>query len=673
MKPIQSIMIALLLVVGQPVLAGEGGTQSPFSLGAGARDLALGGSGLSAPDPVTAVYWNPSALARVERISLGGFQSRLFESGVAYQYLGTAVPTMDAGGFGFGLFRLGVDGIEERDAANVSHGEFEDSRMAMYVGYGRSISGYDVGLALSLEHHSLGDYSATSSPGVNLSIERRFGLSSRRIAGITAGGSVRNLVRPRMKLVSESVKFPSEIDAAVSVGLIPNPAWGHVLTLSAGVSKVEGIDAGLTAGIEYDIERLLHLRGGVRDGKASFGAGLSYRSISFDYALVDRDMGSLHMFSISTAFGVPISAKRRFREARRETEFNELIGRSLSERNLEMVSSLVDRGRQLVDLGSFDEAGVALDRALFLAEGSGLDTSAIYMAAQKEHRALMEVRRKREFEAHMDSAWTRLSAGAYLDARYFAVRALSGFPDSEAARDVLEKIDERIDQSAAGEIAIENSIRRADSLTSYGKFNEALAVSKALEEVVPGDDRVQMTIRKAEFGLWKEAAEVAFSRSDYGSARAAVDSAMARFPKHPWGLALGNRIQETMNREVAAATGGGQEEVVPRQLSGELTREVEEAYKDGQKLFEAGKLTDAVTRWEKVETLAPGYRSVRGYLVDAYKFLGVELYTQNRLEGAVEIWKKAAALDPDSSEIANYIRRTQGEISRLQEISYDFR
>ncbi len=670
MRQIRPLIIGLLLVIGQPALAGEGGSQSPFSLGAGARDLALGGSGLNTPDPVTAVYWNPSALARVERISLGGFHSRLFESGVAYQYLGTAVPTMGIGGFGFGLFRLGVDGIEERDADNVSHGDIDDSRIAMYVGYGRSISGYDVGLALSLEHHSLGDFSATSSPGLNLSIDRRFELSSRRVTGITAGLSARNVVRPRVKLVSESVEFPSEIDASFSAGFLPNPEWDHAFTVSAGISKVDGIDPRLTAGIEYEIEELLHLRGGLRDGKASFGAGVSYRSISFDYALVDRDLGSLQMFSISTALGVPISIKRKLRESRREAEFNELLGRSLSKRNMDMVSGLVEKGRQLMDRGSFDGAGVAFDRALFLAEGSGLDTSAIYRTAQKASRTLSEARRKREFEADMDSAWTRLSAGAYLDARYFAIRALSGFPDSEAAKDVLEQIDDGIDRSTAGEIAIENGILRADSLTSYGELDDALAVAKAIKAIAPQDARVDMSLRKAEFGLWKEAAEVAFSRSDYGEAQAAVDSALARFPKHPWGLALSSRIQDEMNRVAAVVT--DRKEEAPRQLSDDLRREVEQAYRDGQKIFEKGGLTDAVAQWEKVEALAPGYRSVREYLVDAYKFQGVERYTQNRLEDAVETWKKAAGLDPDNGEIANYIRRTRGEISRLQEISYDF-
>ena len=112
---------------------------------------------------------------------------------------------------------------------------------------------------------------------------------------------------------------------------------------------------------------------------------------------------------------------------------------------------------------------------------------------------------------------------------------------------------------------------------------------------------------------------------------------------------------------------------LPGPLSEELEREVDLAYKDGQRLFREGRLWDAVSSWERVEALAPDYKSVRDYLVDAYKFLGVELYTQNRLEDAVEVWKKAARLDPDSSEISSYIRRTEGEISRLEEISYEFR
>jgi tetratricopeptide (TPR) repeat protein len=270
----------------------------------------------------------------------------------------------------------------------------------------------------------------------------------------------------------------------------------------------------------------------------------------------------------------------------------------------------------------------------------------------------------------MDSAWSKLSAGEYLDARYYAIRALGGFPDSEAAMDVLQKIDEGIGQTVANETELEKRILRADSLTSYGKYDAALAVAKTLKEIAPQDERVDMSIRKAEFGLWKETAEVAFSRAEYRTAEAAIDSAMVRFPGHPWGLSLSKRIREEM--DLAVVVPADEKEDTPQPLSDDLKKEVEEAYKAGQRLFKEGSLEAAVARWEQVETLAPGYMSVRQYLVDAYKFLGVELYTKNQLQEAVDVWKKAARLHPDSREIAGYIRRTEGEISRLQEISYEY-
>ena len=97
---------------------------------------------------------------------------RLFDSDVAYQYLGFAWPTLDFGTFGIGVFRLGVDGIEKRDINNFPEGEIDDSRFAFYLAYGRQMSGYQVGAAITMEHHSLDAYSSSSSPGLNLAVGR---------------------------------------------------------------------------------------------------------------------------------------------------------------------------------------------------------------------------------------------------------------------------------------------------------------------------------------------------------------------------------------------------------------------------------------------------------------------------------------------------------------------
>ena len=38
-----------------------------------------------------------------------------------------------------------------------------------------------------------------------------------------------------------------------------------------------------------------------------------YKMIKFDYALVDRDLGSIHMFSLTSSLGKPISEKKLLR------------------------------------------------------------------------------------------------------------------------------------------------------------------------------------------------------------------------------------------------------------------------------------------------------------------------------------------------------------------------
>lgn len=670
MKRTVLVICCLVNLMGTGALAGDGGTQSPFDFGAGARDLALGGSGLATADPVTAPYWNPSLLAHAERLSFGAFHTGLCESDVAYQYLGTAIPTMDLGGFGIGLFRLGIGGIDKRSAANVSLGEIDDSRLALYAAYGRTLSGYDVGLSVMLEHHSLDDRSATSSPGLGLAVGRRFTPDLWWLPEAAGCINGRNLLKPGIKLVDETVKQPYSFDAGISLRLVPRQTWDHTCTVSGAVTKTDLRETVLSVGVEYDISGMIHVRGGLRDNKASFGLGLSYRSITFDYALAHRDLGSIHMFNIKADIGLPVSKKRLARKEQREAEFNNLISTRFSDRNREMVSNLVTRGRQLATDGDLEQAVMVLDRALFLAEGSGIDTTDLYTLAKDTKRSLEIMQTDRAFEADMNSARSKLAEGDYLGARYFADLALARVPDSGEARQLTERIDTAMELSISRDQMIESRLVLADSLVSYGKYREALIAVNSIGKIAPDDSRARMIVRKAEFGNLQNEAEEAIGMGDYRSATAALDRALMLFPSHPGCLSLKARIDEE-TRPVDVRRAVPEREAEP--LSEEIAGQVDQIYKSGQRLFEEGNLQRAVERWERVERLAPGYLSVRRYLVDAYKFLGVELYTQNDLEEAVVVWKKASDLEPDNAEIAKYIKRTKAEIARLEELSYEYR
>jgi tetratricopeptide (TPR) repeat protein len=474
-----------------------------------------------------------------------------------------------------------------------------------------------------------------------------------------------------MKLEKQAVRYPRAFDAGVAVDLVPSRKWDQTLTVSAALAAVSHLSPTMAFGIEYTMQDRLCLRAGLRDGEACFGAGLRYQAISFDYALLDRDPGNIHTFSVSAALGVPVSEKRRVREEKRETEFNKLLESRLGDQNREAVAGLVDQAERLMAGGHLAEASTTIDRALLLTEGGQVDASTIYAKAQELRASLDAELARVAFAAYMDSIEDRMGVRDYLGARYFAELALAQAPDSAVAGEVLAKVDIAIEQGTTASIVFEGRLGMADSLVTYGEYEKALAIARGLAEDASEDSRVLMVIRRAEFGYWQDVARTALSRGDYARARAAADSALSRFPEHPACLGLRAQIDREMQARKTAPASTVTTRSAP--IDAAVMKDVEGAYQSGQGLFEKGRLADAVTEWEKVEALAPNYQSVRTYLVNAYKYLGVELYTQNSLQEAIDVWKKAARLAPDNTEIANYIRRTEGEMARLRELSYERR
>jgi tetratricopeptide (TPR) repeat protein len=657
------------LLTGPAAFAGEGGTDSPFNLGAGARDLSLSGSSLAQCDPTTAPFWNPSRLPRVEQLALAAFHSRLYDSDVSYGYLGVVVPTLDLGTFGLGVFRLGIDGIEQRTATNLLQGYTNDSRLAFYLAYGLGVSGFDLGAAVSLETHSLADYSATSSPGLDLSLGRRWEPEPAWLRSFTFAVNARQLVTRGMRLDEQTVKQPRAFDLGVGLDIIPKTTWQHTLSLTAGVTKIEKVDPRLALGLEYNLRELLLLRGGVQGDKLSAGVGLAYRGLAFDYGVIDRDLGSIHMFTVTTSFGKPMSERRRIRSEQREAEFNQLMRDRLTYRNQEMVAALVVRGDELLQSGHLDSAHDQFDRALFLARSSGMDTTAIAQRAAETQAEITRQTRQERLAGLLDSARVQLAATDYLAARYFAQRAVSVDRTSTAAKALLDQANMALMQSAERDRMLDDGLLAVDSLLSYGRLERASKTVTALEELAPNDPRVIAAAARTDFERWRAIASAAFADADWPATDRALDSALVIYPGHAWCVEMKSRVALELQPRQAPMAAAPQAEAVP--LTPELRRQVSALYAAAQKAFERGDLNDAISRWERVEQLAPNYESVRDYLVRAYKFVGVELYGQNQLDAAIAVWSKASQLDPTNAEISNYIRRTENELRKLRELSYE--
>ncbi len=670
MKRMLFILLAITALPVSAMCGNSEGVNTPFYMGAGARELALGGSMVADPNPTTATFWNPSVLSRAPRISTGAFHTRLFEAGVSFEHFGLVVPTLDFGGFGLGVFSLGVNNIDMRDDKNLSIGTTDESRLGMYLGYGRAIRGIDWGVAVSIERQSLADYSATSSPGLSISASRIFKLNSQHIPEITVGLNGRNLLRPSLKLAENSYDMPYAADAGAKITFVPNTNWNCTATLYASISKVDQVVPMTAAGLEFAVENTISLRGGFSGDRPSVGMGVKYEMIDFDYAYVKRDMDALHMFNMTLSFGRTISARRAAREEKEEREFNAYLNSQLSQRNLDMISSLVTDGKSHLENGQIELANTKLDKAMFLALAVKADTTEIALLLDSTDVLLKQIEMDRNYTAHLDSATAQYDAGNYLGAKYFAEKALEINPESGQAQFIISRVDDKLAQMRSTNQLVEQRLFAIDSLIDYGKIVEAMKVLQTISSFADSIPQVRQSLKRVEFERLREKITMSFSTGDFTTALASVDSASAIYSDHPWCVEMRKRIsRETSRRSVKHEKKVQQKNPT---MTAEMIRNADDAYAEGQRLFESGNLQGAIVQWETVERIVPDHKSVRNYLVEAYKYLGVELYGQNKLEEAIGLWKKASALEPDNKEIAEYIRRTESEIAKLKELSYDY-
>ncbi len=664
------VLIGLLLSFST-ASAGEyqGGTESPLRFGVGARELSLGGASIARCDASTAAFWNPARLAEAEYMTLSGFHTNLFDTDVAYQYAGLSIPTLDMGSFGFGVQRLGVDDIERRDSANFLEGSFSDTRLGFHAAYGRYWGSYQVGVSVGLEHHALDNYSATSSPEVNIAIMRSFVPSTSLLGEVDAVLYANNMFGSSVELDQESMTQPSALAAGLTTDLFPSMSNRHRTELSVRLTKVDEVDMAFAAGLEYTYGDMISLRGGLRDDEWSVGVGVGYEWFAFDYALVNRTLGSLHMLAFTTSFGTAVSERRLLKAEQREAEFQDRMQDQLHERNAATIAELVETGRAAFETNLTAEAVNSLDRAMFIARSSGLDTSQISPLLETASQRLEQEQREIEHQLYMDSAQYSLSVNELVNARYFCGQAAKADPGSTDAAVMIAQVNQMLDDNAAREALVTEQVQQIELSLTYGAYKDAIDRAVSLEEIAPDDNTVVQLLKRARFEDLRNRGDRAFAAGQYESALQLVDEAESIFPEHHWSSSLRDRVrQATVPLRSPVPTSSSLAEIVPTEAS---QKQAEELYRVGQLAFEHGDFEEAISTWERVELLVPDFLSVRNYLVEAYKYLGVEHYSNDQLEQALTVWRRAAELMPHNQEIASYIKRTESEISKIRKLSYE--
>lgn len=125
MKKYLFIMLSILsftYVQSQTVIGKYGGEF--LSIGVGGRASALGSSNIAIVNDVTAGYWNPAGLARINYPQISLMHEEHFGNLVNYDYGAVAIPYGKDFSFGLSIIRLSVDGIPDtRNALYDANGD----------------------------------------------------------------------------------------------------------------------------------------------------------------------------------------------------------------------------------------------------------------------------------------------------------------------------------------------------------------------------------------------------------------------------------------------------------------------------------------------------------------------------------------------------------------------
>ncbi|MDX9759186.1 MAG: PorV/PorQ family protein [Bacteroidota bacterium] len=285
-----------------------------MATGFGGRALGMGGAGVAVASDVTAVYWNPAGLMRMNFPEIGLMHEQRFGGLLSYNYGGVAWPFGPKYTLALSVTRSGVDDIQDtRDALIDLNGNgqldpnerldpskvrsFSAADWVAYLTYAfRSTDRLALGVNLKLVARDLLDESAM---GVGFDIGAVYRATDALSIGATAQDVTTTLMAwstGRNELVSPTLKLGAGY-ALPALGGTITPAIDFDLMFEnrrfASAFHVGAMSVNPRAGLEYRYADVFALRAGYSDTQdLTFGAGIHLPKLYLDYAYGQNDLFS---------------------------------------------------------------------------------------------------------------------------------------------------------------------------------------------------------------------------------------------------------------------------------------------------------------------------------------------------------------------------------------------
>ena len=296
------------------------------AIGVGGRPLGLGGAYAAVASDVTAAYYNPAGLARLDYPQFMLMHDERFGSLVNYDYAAAAFPVGPAGTVAVTLSRLGVDDIPDtRNAALDINGQpttdpeqfsridparvtyFNTADWVLTGSYAKRHSeDLSYGASVKLIRRDLGTNAAT---GVGFDVGLQWYMTHELTLAVSAQDITTTLLAwdtGRNELVAPTVKLGAAYGVLALGGMFMPVADFDVRfenRRSASTFNVGPVSVDAHAGLEYEFRQLVAVRVGYNDVKQlTLGAGLRLPKLAVDYSFAKfdnaNDLGNTHRISV---------------------------------------------------------------------------------------------------------------------------------------------------------------------------------------------------------------------------------------------------------------------------------------------------------------------------------------------------------------------------------------
>jgi len=291
-----------------------------MAIGIGGRPLGMGGAFTGVADDVTSGYYNPAGLANLNYPQLALMHSEQFGELVNYDYASVGIPFQEDLSFGVSVMRLAVDGIPDtREAlidgqtgtqiydinniyARLNYDlitEFSNQDWAIYLTFAKRHSkSFYWGANIKIIRRDIAEFGAT---GIGFDLGAMYSPMDNLYVGANIQDVTTTLVAWNTglnELISPTLKIGSSYKIVEILGGYIMPALDFDIRFEnrqfASNFNIGAVSFDMHAGLEWNIENLVYIRGGYNDVKQfTVGAGVKLPKLNIDYSFARFNQSEL--------------------------------------------------------------------------------------------------------------------------------------------------------------------------------------------------------------------------------------------------------------------------------------------------------------------------------------------------------------------------------------------